>query len=269
MISPACIFFTNSTDPHDAYLGITIINTEGYHVTTMLSLSLMYERLVSHITSKEALDIVVKNRDGLVLMSATRENIARNVFDLLEEQKTDSTFEEQDILKRQMEKQSGYGLFHGSLFSNGNAKAVQKLSVYVPAVLDSGFWVVSIILDYKAVLSFINNAMFHVSLAVAMILTVLICMIFYIIITGKKKEEIENDNRHLRELNRTLQYVNENERIRNHQQRLEIIGTMTCGIAHEFNNLLTPIMGYSGMLLDKKKQDDPEYEDLKEIFFRQ
>lgn len=44
-----------------------------------------------------------------------------------------------------------------------------------------------------------------------------------------------------------------------HHQRLEMIGTMTSSIAHEFNNMLTPIMGYSIMLMEKLP---PEYEEL-------
>lgn len=35
-----------------------------------------------------------------------------------------------------------------------------------------------------------------------------------------------------------------------HHQRLEIIGTLASSIAHEFNNLLTPIMGYSILTLE-------------------
>ena len=34
-----------------------------------------------------------------------------------------------------------------------------------------------------------------------------------------------------------------------HQQRPQIMGTMTGGIAHEFNNLLTPIMGYADLMM--------------------
>lgn len=41
-----------------------------------------------------------------------------------------------------------------------------------------------------------------------------------------------------------------------HHQRLEMIGTMTAGIAHEFNNLLTPIMGYSILTMEALP---PEY----------
>lgn len=52
-----------------------------------------------------------------------------------------------------------------------------------------------------------------------------------------------------------------------HRQRLETIGTMTSGIAHEFNNLLTPIMGYSILVLEKLPPDDTEsYDNTLEIY---
>lgn len=40
-----------------------------------------------------------------------------------------------------------------------------------------------------------------------------------------------------------------------HHQRLETIGTLTASIAHEFNNLLTPIMGYSILTLEGLPED--------------
>ena len=52
-----------------------------------------------------------------------------------------------------------------------------------------------------------------------------------------------------------------------HHQRLEIIGTLTSSIAHEFNNLLTPIMGNSMMALEKLPSDEDElYDELLEIY---
>lgn len=52
-----------------------------------------------------------------------------------------------------------------------------------------------------------------------------------------------------------------------HRQRLETIGTLTASIAHEFNNLLTPIMGYSMMALEKLPAGEEElYDDLLEIY---
>lgn len=52
-----------------------------------------------------------------------------------------------------------------------------------------------------------------------------------------------------------------------HHQRLEILGTLTSSIAHEFNNLLTPIMGYSLMALENlPPQSEELYDNILEIY---
>ena len=52
-----------------------------------------------------------------------------------------------------------------------------------------------------------------------------------------------------------------------HHQRLELIGTMTSGIAHEFNNMLTPIMGYSILSLEQVPAGNEQLmENLIEIY---
>lgn len=51
-----------------------------------------------------------------------------------------------------------------------------------------------------------------------------------------------------------------------HRQRLETIGAMTSSISHEFNNLLTPIMGYSLLALEKIPAEDALYDDILEVY---
>jgi two-component system cell cycle sensor histidine kinase/response regulator CckA len=48
-------------------------------------------------------------------------------------------------------------------------------------------------------------------------------------------------------------------------QKMEAIGTLTGGIAHEFNNLLTVVLGYTELLLAEKNESDAGYEDLEKI----
>jgi PAS domain S-box-containing protein len=48
-------------------------------------------------------------------------------------------------------------------------------------------------------------------------------------------------------------------------QKMEAIGTLTGGMAHEFNNLLTIVSGYAELLLSEKSESDPEHSDLKRI----
>lgn len=71
----------------------------------------------------------------------------------------------------------------------------------------------------------------------------------------------------LREKAKTMEQLNLQTQELAHHQRLETIGTLTAGIAHEFNNLLTPIMGYSILVLERLPQEDAEsYDSMLEIY---
>ena len=73
-------------------------------------------------------------------------------------------------------------------------------------------------------------------------------------------ELLQQKNITMEELHRKTQEVA-------HHQRLEMIGTLTSGIAHEFNNLLTPIMGYSMLTLEQLSPEQEElYDNVLEIY---
>ncbi len=48
-------------------------------------------------------------------------------------------------------------------------------------------------------------------------------------------------------------------------QKMEVIGTLAGGIAHNFNNILMGIMGYTSLLLSNKDLSNPDFEYLKNI----
>ena len=64
--------------------------------------------------------------------------------------------------------------------------------------------------------------------------------------TGLRKE-LERKNQELKKLESWLR----------HAQKMEAIGTLTGGIAHEFNNLLTTIIGYGKLLQEGINNEDP------------
>jgi PAS domain S-box-containing protein len=48
-------------------------------------------------------------------------------------------------------------------------------------------------------------------------------------------------------------------------QKLESVGRLAGGVAHDLNNLLAPILGYSEMLLDDLESGDPQWDSLQSI----
>jgi nitrogen-specific signal transduction histidine kinase/ActR/RegA family two-component response regulator len=48
-------------------------------------------------------------------------------------------------------------------------------------------------------------------------------------------------------------------------QKMESIGSLAGGIAHDLNNILFPISGLSDILLDEMSPDDPAYENIEQI----
>lgn len=85
--------------------------------------------------------------------------------------------------------------------------------------------------------------------------------------SGQSSQSTMKEIRILKEKNAAIEELNRQTQDLAHHQRLEIMGILTSGIAHEFNNLLTPIMGYSMMILEKLPQDDTElYDEVLEIY---
>ena len=95
------------------------------------------------------------------------------------------------------------------------------------------------------------------------VMGVLICIILIFWISGRGQREITA----LKQKNEAMEQINRQIQQMAHHQRLEMIGTLTSSISHEFNNLLTPIMGYSLMALERIDEKDTElYDGLVEIY---
>lgn len=51
----------------------------------------------------------------------------------------------------------------------------------------------------------------------------------------------------------------------NNSERMQLLGQVASGIVHDFNNLLTGIIGFCDLVLQRHRPDDPSFQDLQQI----
>lgn len=61
-----------------------------------------------------------------------------------------------------------------------------------------------------------------------------------------------------------IRKANEQQKLRQ-AHKMEALGVLTTGIAHEFNDLITPILGYTEMLIGDKSEHDPDLNYLERV----
>ena len=92
-------------------------------------------------------------------------------------------------------------------------------------------------------------------------------LLFFLLRSRRSHRQAQRELVLLRAKAEAAEQLNAQTQALAHRQRLESIGTLTSGIAHEFNNLLTPIMGYSILILEKLSPEDTEsYDNALEIY---
>ena len=95
-----------------------------------------------------------------------------------------------------------------------------------------------------------------------------ICLLLILLLHFRRKDMlIEEELALLQQKNIAMEELNRKTQEVAHHQRLEMMGTLTSGIAHEFNNLLTPIMSYSILTLEQLPSEQEEiYDNILEIY---
>ncbi len=91
-------------------------------------------------------------------------------------------------------------------------------------------------------------------------------LLLYLFRTTRNTKELKKQTELLQKQIDVKQELLDKQQELIHHQRLETIGTLTAGIAHEFNNLLTPIMGYSIMSMEKVTDNDELMDNLNAIY---
>ncbi len=123
----------------------------------------------------------------------------------------------------------------------------------------NGYFSVSLTSDYDAIIVPMQAAAWWMLVSGALLVSGVLLMILTAVLLVRQNRSRDRALEQLLRRNEETQKLLDMTTELAHHQRLETIGTLTASIAHEFNNLLTPIMGYSILTLEGLPE---EYSDL-------
>ena len=238
----------------------------GGKLLLYIPLETVYDRTASYIHMGEDGYVMIKDSDGTILMHPVAAQIGIDVLADRKKLYPDFDYSElEELIAHQLAGESGVEIYHSYWWADNPPTRVRKVSAYLPVFLGDTFLSISAVMDYREISEPVQSVGIRILLLTILLVITLLVFILTLFGVLSRQRTIERENDRLRQINENLEQLRRQEEILAQQQRLQLIGTMTSGIAHEFNNLLTPIMGYSAMILSGMPEDDDNYEDMKEI----
>jgi len=249
------------------YLAFRKVMPSGRALNLLLDEEDYYTELISDIRIGTNGYIVVKSSSGQIIMHPDSDQWGIDVIEGRKEMYPGLDF---SSLERMIEKQksgeTGISEYYSYWWMDDDVPRVKKLAAYVPAAVGEDFWIISGVTDYDDFYIPIQEGFVRIILVFVGIMAILLILSIYVAKLSLDREKSESEIIYLKELNALLEEVHRNEEVLAHQERLQIMGTVTSGIAHEFNNFLTPILGYAELLMMELPERSEEYEGAREIY---
>lgn len=231
-----------------------------------IDLNQVYQTLVLGIKPGDYGYVLVKSVEGVIIMHPVQDQIGSDSLSDRRIMYPNDDWSELELLfNKQLTERRGTHVYHSKWWQGNRVEWNKKVSAFTSFTLEENDWIISVQMDYDEIASPIREALLNTIIISAIVLILLTTMVASMLISDRKQRLLSLEANHHQELSDSWQaLVNSEERLR-HAQKLETLGTLTSGIAHEFNNLLTPILGHSEIAMGSIDPSVEGYDNIKEI----
>ncbi|WP_319371300.1 ATP-binding protein [uncultured Ilyobacter sp.] len=232
-----------------------------------IKLENMNELLLKPVKIGEYGYAVVKDSTGKILMHPSHAQVGDYIITSRKKKYPHLDYKGiSSLFKKQLTQKEGFHIYYSYWWPQDTLELTKKINVFSRINFSSDFWIVSVVTSYDEINKPIRDYLYSSILISTIIILISSCIVFWIVKIIKNKEAYEMETNYLRELNKSTEELRKKDAELHHRRKLETIGTLTGGIAHEFNNILTPIMGHSEILLRNLDPDLDNYEDAEAIY---
>lgn len=226
-------------------------------VIVAIRLNQIYKSLVAPIQVGEKGYAILKDKNGIILMHPAEEYVGYEATPRIRELFPNENISEVEaLIQQQIEQEEGTAIYN-SYWWGEKTERVKKLNAFIST--NQLNWIVSVVMSYEELREPIIEFLVYIITISVILIFIFSFFIFMLIQLRRNKEAYKLELNYQKEL-----------RIRDeelqHSRRLKTIGILTGGIAHEFNNILTPIMGYAEILMKQVRNNDSIREEVQEIY---
>ena len=237
-------------------------------VCLVVNSTALYQQLVADIRVGTNGYIVVKNDENRIIMHPEPAQWGIDILPGRQELYAGKNLDLSslsDMLQVQLEEDSGIQDYYSYWWTDPELPRVRKLSAFRHLNVGDTFWSVSAVVDYNDLYQPVQDSFVKLAVLFGGIGLVLVLFTVLVFRLQQKQKKSATEISDLKTLNATLEELHRSEESLAHGQRLQLMGTLTGGIAHEFNNFLTPILGYADFIMADAEPGSEIYDNAMEI----
>ncbi len=251
----------------DGTIYIAIVRREENRAAyaVLIDLAAFYEEITANLSAELQNEIIMMDAGEQALIHRQGGGVVVDQISHFSE--NDSKFSMLEFLLAQ-QKEGEEGTDFCDAVSSATGKAYKARMAVVPATeKNNGVFTIGVSTDYDEMTRPMRYGSIQLITYGGMALLGVICLVIMLLHAFRGNERALREVELLKEKNAAMEELNRQTQEFAHHQRLELMGTITSGIAHEFNNLLAPIMGYSILVLEKLPPEENElYDEVLEIY---
>ena len=222
-------------------------------VAALIPFDQLAEKFLKEIQPSKSGYAWVIGRDGTELYCPVPGHTGHSVFE------TSGDFPSIiEMAEHMMRKESGSTTYTYNRIGNTKIKPITKHAAYYPVDLGNTYWSIVVATPEQDVLATMEG--FRNQLLLILLLFIVASTLYSVAVIrnvtalheSRLKQQAEHEKAQL-----ILQYLQ--------AQKLEAVGRLAAGIAHDLNNLMTPVLGFSDLLLDDPGVSPDAKEQLQDI----
>lgn len=220
-----------------------------YSLVSAMNLNELYDRFVAPVQIGNGGYSVVKDSDLSIIMHHAQSQIGMDaVYDRSEAYPDIDLSDLTRWIEMQKQQPQGYDVINSYRWDTENLAPERRIVAYTTITMQGEVWIVNSTLPFS-VLNQPLEMVFLQLFFLTVLLTGLMCMLVFVYVKGSMRSASQKKEiTYLREINSGMELLRRKDEEIQHYQRIQTVGQMSSHIAHEFNNYLTPIMVYCGIL---------------------